>query len=90
MGNFLKIIQLALGIVPMVIELVKAIELPGNGLAKKDAVLQIVTAAITTFSPEMGVKVETIGRFVSQTIDIVVTLLNAAGVFKPKPVPVEA
>ena len=86
MANFLKIIQLALGIVPMIIDMVKAIELPGNGLAKKDAVLQIVVAAITTFSPELGVKVDTIGKFVSQVIDIVVTLLNAAGVFKPKAV----
>lgn len=84
MSNFLKIIQLALGIVPFVIEMVKAIEIPGNGIAKKDAVLEIVTAAITTFSPELGVKVDTIGRFISQVIDIVVTLLNAAGVFKPK------
>lgn len=90
MQNFLKIIQLALGIVPFIIETVKAIEIPGNGLAKKDAVLQIVTAAITTFSPELGVKVETIGKFVSQVIDIVVTLLNAAGVFKPKTVVVVA
>jgi hypothetical protein len=53
-------------------------------LAKKDAVLAIVTAAISTFSPELGVKVETIGKFVSQVIDIVVTLLNVTGVFKPK------
>jgi len=83
MGNFLKIIQVALGIVPMIIELIKAIEIPGNGLAKKDAVLAIVAAAISTFAPELGVKVDTIGRFVSQVIDIVVGLLNMAGVFKP-------
>jgi len=82
MANFLKVIQLALGLVPMIIDMVKAIELPGSGLAKKDAILKIVSTAITMFSPELGVKVETIGAFVSQVIDVVVTLLNATGVFK--------
>ena len=88
MGNLLRIIQLALGLVPAIIETVKAIELPGSGLQKKDAVIEIVTAAIKTFAPEYGVKIETISAFVSQTIDIVVTLLNISGVFK-KAVPVE-
>ena len=85
MSNVLKIIQLALGLVPQIIETVKAIEIPGNGLAKKDAVLSIVTAAIKVFAPDLGVKVEQVTSFVSSVIDIVVGLLNASGVFAKKP-----
>jgi hypothetical protein len=85
MGNVLKIIQLALALVPQIIETVKAIEIPGNGLAKKDAVLSIVISAIKMFAPDLGVKIEQVSGFVSSVIDIVVGLLNASGVFSKKP-----
>lgn len=82
MGNVFKILPLILGLVPQIIDTIKAVEVPGNGIAKKNAVLEIVTTAITMFAPDLGVKVEMVSAFASSVIDIMVGLLNASGVFK--------
>ena len=82
MGSALKIIQIALALVPYIIETVKAVEVSGNGPAKKDAVIAIVSAGIDSFAPELGVSSDKVQGFISKVIDLVVGLLNKVGVFK--------
>jgi hypothetical protein len=77
-------LQLAIGIVPQIIELVKAVELPGNGAAKFAAVIEIVKAAWELIPDEVAavIGLQKVEAFVAKVVPIIVTLLNAAGIFK--------
>lgn len=88
MGDALKkallYFQLALGIVPQIIELVKAVELPGNGAAKLATVIDIIKAAFEIIPDEVKaiVGLPKIEAFVARIVPILVSLMNLAGVFK--------
>lgn len=82
--KMLVYLQLAIGLVPQIIELVKAVELPGNGAAKFEAVIAIIKAAYQIIPEELAhaVGLEKVEAFVARVVPIIVTLLNATGVFK--------
>lgn len=77
-------IQMALSIVPQIIALVKAVELPGNGPAKLAAVIEIVKAAYAMIPPELAqaIGIEKVEAFVTKVVSVVVALLNKAKVFE--------
>lgn len=84
MANLLKILQLALSLVPLVINLVKAIEMPGSGPDKAAAIVNIVRAALEIVPEELKglIGLEKIEAFVQKVINIVVAFLNKTGVFE--------
>lgn len=77
-------LQLAIGLVPQIIELVKAVELPGNGAQKLATVIEIVKAAWQLIPDELGhaVGLDKVEAFVAKIVPVIVQLLNAAGVFR--------
>jgi hypothetical protein len=84
MNAILLALRTALGIIPQVIEVIKAVELPGNGADKAKVVLGIVEAAFDLLPGDVLGVIDRnkIGAFVHRTLDLVVGLLNTAGVFK--------
>lgn len=84
MSSILLALQLALGLVPSIIDTVKAIETPGNGADKAATVINIVKTGISELAPDLQSKigVDKLTSFVSKTIDIIVGFLNKVGVFK--------
>lgn len=84
MGTIIAVVRLALALVPEIIATIRAVELPGSGTAKAQAVVDLVKAALDLVPDELAklVKLDKIEGFVRKVIDIVVSLLNAAGVFK--------
>ena len=84
MGNIINAIRLLLGIIPALIELVKAIELPGNGADKAAAIIAIIKAAFEVIPDELKgvIGLDHVEAFVRKVIDIVVGFLNKVGVFK--------
>ena len=84
MLTIINAVRLALGIVPELIALIKAVELSGNGAAKATAVAELVKAALNLVPEELVkiVHIDKIDGFVRRAIDVVVGLLNAAGAFK--------
>ena len=84
MGNIIKIIQLALAIIPGIIELVKAIELPGNGADKAAVVLALAKAALELVPDDLAklIGLDKVEGFIGRVIDIVVGFMNTIGAFK--------
>lgn len=80
----LMYLQLALGLVPQIIELVKAVELPGNGPQKLATVIEIVKAAWELIPEEIAqvIGLAKVEAFVAKVVPIIVMLFNAAGIFK--------
>lgn len=79
-------LQTATTIIPHVIELIKAVEIPeanGQGASKKDAVLGIVQAALVAIPDDVKAAIggDKVVSLVSTIIDVVVKFLNAVGVF---------
>ena len=80
MGFIINVIRLAAIILPLIIQLVRAIEHKGEGAAKKQAVLALVGGALTiaAASDKVNAKVMSIA---DNAVDIVVTVFNATGEF---------
>lgn len=80
----LAYIQLAIGIIPMIIELVKAVEIPGNGPAKLAAVVELVKAAYSLIPEDVAkaLGIDKLETFVTKVVNIIVSFLNSTGVFK--------
>ena len=83
-GSIVKAITLALGIVPAIIELVKAVEIPGRGADKAAVVIDLVKAAFELVPEELKnlVGLDKVELFVRRTIDVVVAFLNRVGIFQ--------
>jgi hypothetical protein len=83
----LAIVQIAMGIIPQIIELVKAVEVGGHGPEKADAVGKLIKAALElmpeTLRTSLGI--DRIEAFATRVITIVVSFLNAVGVFQKTP-----
>jgi len=84
MSNIIQALRVALSVIPEVINIIKAVELPGSGADKAAAVLQIVTAAFQTLPADVAsaIGLDKVQAFASKVIDIVVGFLNKVGVFK--------
>jgi len=81
MAKILEILGLLVGLVPVVISLIKAVETPGFGAEKKKAVLD----AIGLFYDQLGITIiakDKLLGIVSGLCDIIVALLNVVGWFK--------
>ncbi len=90
MQNILNVFRLAMALVPLIVETVKAVEIPGNGADKSAAVLQIVLAGLDGIAPDLAqlFGIDKLTSFINKVINIVVALLNKAGIFNtstPKP-----
>lgn len=80
----LAYLQLAREIALMVIDFVKAVEIPGNGAEKLATVIELVKAAWEEVVPAEIKKVlglEQIEKFVKVVVEIVVKFLNLTKVF---------
>lgn len=80
MGFIINVIRLAAIILPLIIQLVRAVEHQGEGAEKKKAVLALVSGALTiaTASNKVIAKVMDIA---DNAIDIVVAVFNTTGEF---------
>jgi hypothetical protein len=77
-------VQLAIGLIPSIVDLVKQFELPGNGPAKAQAVLEIVKATwlIVPEEVQKQLGLDKLEAFVTKVVPVIVTYLNAFGIFK--------
>lgn len=84
MSKLVTIWTALLSIVPTVFNIVKAVELPGNGLIKLEAVTACVVAGLDLLSDDLKklIPVETLKAFVKKVVEAAVALYNVAGVFK--------
>ena len=89
--NFIEkgiaVLRIGLGIVPQVIDVVKAFEQgsdPKTGDQKKAAVVGLVQASFDLLPDDVRKEIEDnkILSFAGKVIDVVVTGLNAIGIFK--------
>lgn len=85
MATLLSALKIIAVILPTVISLVQAVELPGTdgqGATKKDLVLGIVSTAIGEFAEEIGLPADKVNGIVGRVIDLIVGAFNKMGVFK--------
>ena len=80
-------IQTAAAIVPHAIELVQSFEVPeaaGKGTDKKTAVVNVIHSSLADLPAEAKAALggDNIISLIGRVVDIVVTFLNAVGVFK--------
>ena len=82
--ELIKVLMSLVGLLPAVIELMKAVEGPGHGAEKKAAVLNLISQAIDTANSvaNMGLPKDTIMAFVGQAIDVIAGLMNVIGTFR--------
>jgi hypothetical protein len=83
MGNIINALKIAVALVPVIIETVKAIEVPGHGADKAATVVAVITAAFEELAPDVKATlgIDHIQAFTTRIIDIVVAFLNKVGVF---------
>lgn len=84
MKNALLVLQLALGLVPSVLAVIQAVEVPGSGAAKLETVSGIILAAFELLPEDIRRQIgaDKILPFAKQVISLLVTLLNVTGQFK--------
>lgn len=82
--KMIGIFKLIAGIVPIVLMLIKGLELPGHGKEKKEAILKAIglfyDKIIGTVS--IGISKEKILGIAGDFIDIIVAFFNVVGYFK--------
>ncbi len=79
----LSILQIALGIVPAVIDMVAKIEVPGNGAAKLKVVQDFIVAAFQMLPDDIRAIIggEKLLAFATTVITLVVNFMNLTGKF---------
>lgn len=88
--KLLQTLAVLAGLIAPLITLIKAVEGPGNGAAKKQAVLDLLMEGIRAAeatTPGLNLDEEMIVAFLSKAIDMVVGLLNVIGGFRQPAVP---
>lgn len=77
-------IKTGLSLLPLIVELIKAIELPGNGEEKKQTVISLALEAIKGLAPDLlkDLDLDKLRSYLSAAIDIIVALFNRTGIFK--------
>ena len=84
MAKILELLKFLPGLISAVMALVKSFEIPGNGEAKKEAVLLVVGLIVDTLSTIIILPIdkEKVLDFVGKAIDAIVAFLNAVNLFK--------
>lgn len=86
MVNIIKWLTAVVALIRAIIELVQAFEVPGNGEAKRNAVLEVVGVVWDNIQDYLGEKIawskDKVLAFASQVIDIVVKFYNLIGFFQ--------
>ena len=80
MGFIIKVIRLAVIILPLIVELVRAIEHKGEGAEKKKAVLALVAEMLSVAVAPVKVMTKVMD-IADHAIDIVVAVFNVTGEF---------
>ena len=86
--NFIKdalaVLQLAMGLIPHIAELVKAFEMPGFGPEKLALVVNTVKEAFNLLPDELRTKIagDRIEAFVTKVVGFLVIFFNLTGIFK--------
>ena len=92
MGKLIEAMKLVVALIPALIQVIKAFEdgvdTPGNGTAKKEALMSIIRVILAAIKDYVTLPIETITNIADKAIDILVTLFNKTGIFK-KSNPVE-
>ena len=84
-SSFLSCIQLLVGLIKPIKEAIEAVEQPGYGEEKKEAVLNLLREVILTAKgmvPGLDIPEDTILNFADGIIDIIVAFYNLTGKFK--------
>ena len=76
-----------LGLIPIVLEIMKTVEVPGNGPAKLAAVIEFVIAGFDALPEDVKklIPITTIKAFLAKAINVAVAFYNLVGVFKKSP-----
>lgn len=84
MSKLIDTMRLLLGIAPYIIEIVKSVEVPGNGKAKLEAVVAIVLSGLDVLPQAWKdmIHVDTLKAFIEKAVGAVVALFNLTGAFK--------
>jgi len=83
--NFMSWLNLSVGIIQAVIQLVKLVEGPGHGLTKKELVTGLTLSAVNNALTNTGnvpLSPDSVITFIGATIDGAVKALNDSGEFK--------
>ena len=88
MANILKLLGFLAGVVPLVLNLIKELEVPGWGPEKKKIVLDSVALFYDTVNEMYALPItkEKLLSVVDNFIDLVVAFFNLVGFFKHKAV----
>ena len=84
-SDFLSCVQLLVGLIKPVKEAIEAVEQPGYGEEKKEAVLNLLREVILTAEgmiPGLDIPEDAILNFADSIIDIIVAFYNLTGKFK--------
>jgi ABC-type transporter Mla maintaining outer membrane lipid asymmetry permease subunit MlaE len=86
MATFATALQILAGIIPTIMALVKAFEMPGNGEAKKEGVITAVQKILEGYNTMSGssVPVTMVLTLASGLIDGIVHFYNIVGLFTKK------
>jgi hypothetical protein len=85
--SFLKdtlvVLQLALQLLPTIMNIVRAIEVPGFGAEKLALITKTVTEAFNLLPPDVKKQIggDKIDSFVKNLVSYIVTFFNAVGIF---------
>lgn len=84
MGNILNTVKLIMAIVPLLPDLIKAVEVAGNGLVKFQTIVGIVVSMLEVLpdSVKAVIHADVVKSVVGKAVDLIVALFNAAGEFK--------
>jgi hypothetical protein len=82
MTNILMTIALLIGIFKAVKEVVEAVEVPGNGEAKRTAVLEAVGAIYDAIPGSLPIARDAVLEFAGKVLEVWVVLNNLIGKFK--------
>ena len=86
MGSWLRAIQVIAALVPQIIDIIRAIEIPGNGADKLALVKDIIRAIIETLPEDIaGALKGKLDWLLDRIVGAVVGFLNKVGIFKPAP-----
>ena len=83
----ITILKIALSLVPQALDIVKAVETPGNGAAKAQTVGALIAAAFDLLPPDVGklIGADKLKTFTQSIIGTLVGFLNLVGAFKKTP-----
>lgn len=82
--NTLATLQIAIGLLPVIIDAVKAVEMPGWGPEKLALVVTTVKEGFNVLPQDVLTKIgaDKLEGFVSKVVGYVVSFLNKVGAFK--------